>query len=106
MARQWILNSQDGFEASLEYQENIKIPTASELAPNEVLVKLHAASLNYRELVIAGPIVRCLRDLEGNSSLTSTPGNQRTHLPSYRALLRRCGRSCGHRNLCQGLPAW
>lgn len=59
MARQWILNSQDGFEASLEYQQNVKIPSASELAPNEVLVKLHAASLNYRELVIAGPMV-CL----------------------------------------------
>lgn len=57
MARQWILNSQDGFEASLEYQKDVKVPSASELGPNEVLVKMRAASLNYRELVIAGPMV-------------------------------------------------
>ena len=57
MARQWILTGQDGFEASLEYQENVPIPAAKNLGPDEVLVKLHAASLNYRELVIAGPIV-------------------------------------------------
>ncbi|EED13370.1 alcohol dehydrogenase, putative [Talaromyces stipitatus ATCC 10500] len=56
MARQWILNSQDGFEASLEYQQNVIVPSAAKLGPTEVLVKLHAASLNYRELVIAGPI--------------------------------------------------
>ncbi|KAM5341336.1 hypothetical protein ACJ41O_014367 [Fusarium nematophilum] len=55
MARQWILSSQEGFETSLEYQENIPIPSADQLGPNEVLVKMHAASLNYRELVIAGP---------------------------------------------------
>ncbi|KAL5340182.1 hypothetical protein BJX70DRAFT_127536 [Aspergillus crustosus] len=56
MARQWILNSQDGFEVSLEYQQNLAIPSAQDLAPNEVLVKMKAASLNYRELVIAGPM--------------------------------------------------
>ncbi|RSL46760.1 hypothetical protein CEP54_013690 [Fusarium duplospermum] len=56
MARQWILNSQEGFETSLEYQENVHVPSQAELRPNEVLVKLHAASLNYRELVIAGPM--------------------------------------------------
>jgi hypothetical protein len=55
MARQWILNSQEGFEVSLEYQEHVNIPSADELGPNEVLVQLHAASLNYREIVIAGP---------------------------------------------------
>ncbi|KAK6065526.1 alcohol dehydrogenase [Seiridium cupressi] len=55
MARQWILNSQEGFEISLEYQDNVTISSADELGPNEVLVKLHAASLNYREIVIAGP---------------------------------------------------
>lgn len=57
MARQWILNSQDGFETSLEYQENVPVPLADQLGPTDVLVKMHAASLNYRELVIAGPIV-------------------------------------------------
>ncbi|KAI8680795.1 hypothetical protein LRP88_04434 [Fusarium phalaenopsidis] len=56
MARQWILNSQEGFETSLEYQENVPVPSQAELGPNEVLVKLYAASLNYRELVIAGPM--------------------------------------------------
>lgn len=57
MARQWILNSQDGFETSLEYQQNVPVPSADQLGPTDVLVKMHAASLNYRELVIAGPIV-------------------------------------------------
>ena len=57
MARQWILTGQEGFEKSLEYQQGISIPSAQDLAANEVLVKLHAASLNYRELVIAGPMV-------------------------------------------------
>ncbi|KAF3390707.1 hypothetical protein DPV78_011127 [Talaromyces pinophilus] len=56
MARQWILNSQDGFETSLEYQQNVPVPSADQLGPTDVLVKMHAASLNYRELVIAGPI--------------------------------------------------
>ncbi|KAM0328525.1 hypothetical protein ACHAQA_004932 [Verticillium albo-atrum] len=56
MARQWILTGQEGFDTSLEYQQDVPVPAATELSPNEVLVKLHAASLNYRELVIAGPI--------------------------------------------------
>lgn len=57
MARQWVLTGQEGFEKSLEYQKDVKVPSANEIGPNEVLVKLHAASLNYRELVIAGPMV-------------------------------------------------
>lgn len=57
MARQWILNSQDGFETSLEYQDNVTVPSAKSLGPTDVLVRMYAASLNYRELVIAGPIV-------------------------------------------------
>ncbi|WAO87379.1 PKS-ER domain-containing protein [Fusarium falciforme] len=56
MARQWILNSQEGFETSLEYQENVPVPSQAELGSNEVLVKIYAASLNYRELAIAGPM--------------------------------------------------
>ncbi|KAL6231231.1 hypothetical protein BDW75DRAFT_49155 [Aspergillus navahoensis] len=55
MARQWVLTGQEGFETSLEYQQGIKIPSVHDLKPNEVLVKMYAASLNYRELVIAGP---------------------------------------------------
>ncbi|KAL3462256.1 hypothetical protein BJX64DRAFT_142601 [Aspergillus heterothallicus] len=55
MARQWVLTGQEGFEKSLAYQENLSIPSAKELGPHEVLVKLHAASLNYRELNIAEP---------------------------------------------------
>ncbi|KAJ5436504.1 hypothetical protein N7445_007389 [Penicillium cf. griseofulvum] len=55
MARQWVLTSQEGFETSLEYQQHVKIPSTHELGPHEVLVRMHAASLNYRELVIAGP---------------------------------------------------
>ncbi|KPM39013.1 hypothetical protein AK830_g7566 [Neonectria ditissima] len=55
MARQWILTGQEGFETSLKYEENVPVPSADQLGPNEVLVKLYAASLNYRELVIAGP---------------------------------------------------
>lgn len=58
MGRQWILNSQEGFETSLEYQDNVLEPTADEIGPNEVLVEIHAASLNYREILIASPNVR------------------------------------------------
>lgn len=57
MARQWILTGQEGFEKSLEFQENVGIPSPNELGPKECLVRLHSASLNYRELVISGPIV-------------------------------------------------
>ncbi|KAI0173519.1 putative alcohol dehydrogenase [Hypoxylon sp. FL1284] len=49
MARQWTLEGQTGLD-SLEYHENVKVPSA-ELGPHEVLVKLHAASLNYRDLI-------------------------------------------------------
>ncbi|KAK3692008.1 putative alcohol dehydrogenase [Podospora appendiculata] len=55
MARQWILASQKGFEASLQYHDNLPVPSATDLGPNSVLVKLHAASLNYREIQIADP---------------------------------------------------
>jgi len=60
MSRQWILAGQEGFEASLQFQENIRVPSPAELAPNEVLVKIHAASLNYRDLSIADPKVMLL----------------------------------------------
>jgi NADPH:quinone reductase-like Zn-dependent oxidoreductase len=57
MSRQWILAGQEGFETSLDFQQNVKIPSHDELASNEVLVKIHAASLNYRDLRIADPSV-------------------------------------------------
>ncbi|KAJ5685572.1 hypothetical protein N7536_008191 [Penicillium majusculum] len=56
MARQWVLTGQEGFETSLEYQQDVKIPSPHELGPHDVLVRMHAASLNYRDLVIAGPM--------------------------------------------------
>jgi len=58
MARQWILNDQQGFETSLKYETNVPIPSKDELGPHDVLVKLYAASLNYRDLVIAASAVR------------------------------------------------
>lgn len=64
MARQWVLNSQEGFEKSLEYQTDVPVPSPEELGANEVLVKLHAASLNYRDLMIAGLPVRSRRHLK------------------------------------------
>lgn len=57
MARQWILNDQQGFETSLKYETKVLIPPKDELGPSDVLVKLHAASLNYRDLVIAASAV-------------------------------------------------
>jgi NADPH:quinone reductase-like Zn-dependent oxidoreductase len=53
MARQWILNDQKGFETSLKYEEHAQIPDAETLGPNEVIVRLYAASLNYRDLALA-----------------------------------------------------
>ncbi|OKL58152.1 hypothetical protein UA08_06385 [Talaromyces atroroseus] len=55
MSRRWVLTSQTGFETSLEFQKNASAPSADTLAPNAVLVKMYAASLNYRELVIPDP---------------------------------------------------
>ncbi|KXH68110.1 hypothetical protein CSAL01_04840 [Colletotrichum salicis] len=51
MPRRWILTGQSGFETSLNYEEHV--PKNEKLGPNEVLVELHSASLNYRELAIA-----------------------------------------------------
>ncbi|GKT41120.1 zinc-type alcohol dehydrogenase-like protein [Colletotrichum spaethianum] len=51
MTRRWTLNGQSGFDKCLKYEVNV--PKSSLLGQNEVLVELHAASLNYRELAIA-----------------------------------------------------
>lgn len=45
----WVLQTQNGIE-SLEFVEGIQLPP---LRDDEILVKIHAASLNYRDLVIA-----------------------------------------------------
>lgn len=44
----WAVEGKDGFE-SLKLKNEVPIPALSE---NEVLVKIHAASLNYRDLAI------------------------------------------------------
>lgn len=45
----WVLKDQQGID-SLQLVENHPVPT---LKDEEVLVKLHAVSLNYRDIVIA-----------------------------------------------------
>jgi NADPH:quinone reductase-like Zn-dependent oxidoreductase len=44
----WVLKDQKGLD-SLEIQKGAPVP---DLGPEDVLVELYAASLNYRELVI------------------------------------------------------
>lgn len=55
MASRWMLTRQEGFETSLEYQTDVPVPSASGLSANEVLVKMQAASINYREIMISDP---------------------------------------------------
>lgn len=45
----WLLTGQSG-PSSLEFKPEYELPP---LGPNDVLVRIHAASLNYRELAIA-----------------------------------------------------
>ncbi|KAK1998845.1 putative alcohol dehydrogenase [Colletotrichum falcatum] len=51
MVRRWTLNGQDGFDKCLSYEESAR--GSGTLGEHQVLVELHAASLNYRELAIA-----------------------------------------------------
>ncbi|RTE76736.1 hypothetical protein BHE90_008810 [Fusarium euwallaceae] len=46
--KQWIIRGSDGFD-SLEFQEEAPIPS---IGDQDVLVQIHAASLNFRDLVI------------------------------------------------------
>ncbi|KAH7068905.1 alcohol dehydrogenase [Paraphoma chrysanthemicola] len=46
--KQWTVQGKDGFE-SLKFNEKAQIP---EIGEKDVLVKIHAASLNYRDLII------------------------------------------------------
>lgn len=48
-ASAWILKGQNGVD-SLKKVDNVKIPA---LGDHDVLVQLHAASLNHRDLAIA-----------------------------------------------------
>ena len=59
MARQWIIENQRGFLESLQYKTGLPLPKAEQLGEDNVLVALHAASLNYRDLAILNPEV-CL----------------------------------------------
>jgi NADPH:quinone reductase-like Zn-dependent oxidoreductase len=47
--KQWTVERKKGHDA-LEFHEQVQIP---ELGDHDILVKIHAASLNYRDLVIA-----------------------------------------------------
>jgi NADPH:quinone reductase-like Zn-dependent oxidoreductase len=49
MLKQWILASQNGPESLVSRQA----PMPTNLGQHEVFVKLHAASLNYRDIAIA-----------------------------------------------------
>ncbi|KAF2755334.1 NAD(P)-binding protein [Pseudovirgaria hyperparasitica] len=46
--QQWTVEGKDGFD-SLKFTEDAEVPKPG---PNEVLIKFHAASLNYRDLII------------------------------------------------------
>ena len=43
MARRWILKGQTGWNATLEYQANLKVPLAHQLSSDNVLVEFYAA---------------------------------------------------------------
>lgn len=47
--KRWTIEGTDGFE-SLKLNEHAEIP---KLGDNDILVKMHAASLNYRDLAMA-----------------------------------------------------
>ncbi|KAK0666415.1 putative alcohol dehydrogenase [Cercophora samala] len=48
--KKWILTGQEGYDASLELVDS---EISTDVGPDDVLVQLQAASLNYRDLVIA-----------------------------------------------------
>ncbi|KAM0421414.1 hypothetical protein ACHAPT_010768 [Fusarium lateritium] len=47
--KQWVLHGANGFD-SLEFQQNAPVPSAGD---REVVVQIHAASLNFRDMMIA-----------------------------------------------------
>lgn len=48
----WVLDSAQEGISSLRYEDSLTFE-ATQIAPDEVLVDIHAASLNYREIAIA-----------------------------------------------------
>ncbi|KAK4173822.1 putative alcohol dehydrogenase [Triangularia setosa] len=50
--KKWILTGQEGYDISLQLVDS-DISASTELSPDDVLVQIQAASLNYRDLVIA-----------------------------------------------------
>lgn len=46
---EWVLQGQDGIDSLVLESKTL----SKHIGTNEVLIKLHAASLNYRELAIA-----------------------------------------------------
>lgn len=66
----WTIEGKDGFE-SLKFHKEVPIPAISD---NEVLVKFHAASLNYRDLIIPkGIFTNTILFLELRSSIVQLP---------------------------------
>ncbi len=49
----WSVQGTDGFDKSLVFRPDVPIPSLSD---NDVLVRFHAASLNFRDVAI--PLVR------------------------------------------------
>jgi NADPH:quinone reductase-like Zn-dependent oxidoreductase len=91
MARQWTLTGQNGFEASLDYQENVKIPAGDALGQDDVLVRLRGASLNYRDVLATMPGVSdiSIQGLEtGTGGADSDADNHRPHPATSGAWMR------------------
>ena len=71
MSRSWFAIGQDGLENSLKYKENVKVSSAAELGPNEVLVKMYSASIAYRDIHILQGVIKIYTSRRGPSySLT------------------------------------
>ncbi|KAM0227801.1 hypothetical protein ACHAP5_012102 [Fusarium lateritium] len=92
MARRWILDDQQGYDSSLRYEDNIPLPSNKELGPHEVLVKMHAASLNYRDVIIAGsPNIGSIKPpmtplCDGAGSIEAVGSHVKTFKPGDRVI--------------------
>jgi len=80
----WVLDSAQEGISSLRYEPDATF-TADQLGPEEVLVEIHAASLNYRELAICRVSRRLHSDsrflcyLKLHIELVSDPEKRATH---------------------------
>ena len=66
--KQWTVEGADGFE-SLKFNKSASIP---KIGSHDVLVKFHAASLNYRDLVIS-KVWKSLDDAQPSSNWQLVP---------------------------------